>query len=509
MLKEKLIKNTFWGVSELIVAILVGLILPRIFLLNAGREAYGLFLTLTLFSTYGVLTMLDFGMGGAAMTFVAKYHASDDSEKLGKLWSFALLYYTCTALLAVAVGLVIIGYYDTSITAMLDTMAISHRVLVPTLLMVAVAFLSYQCDSFLFGFNDYSYVKRVTIIQNILRVGIIAVALKAHSGFELIMWMMATLSLIRFALLMGLIKNRYGRYTVLTKFSWEDAREWFGYSIVLLISSLTGFIFNSFNRVLISIFLPIAAMSDFDVASKPQTLIRGLLSALNSAVMPASAHYQSAGNKEKLRELFMRGSNWLHMILLPPLVFITLMMNNFVLLWLGPSQLSVVIYAQTIISYLFVLNLPGALANVMLVGMGEAKRYIPVQIAASILNIAISFATVSHYGIKGLIFALVFGNIVANTGMLFVFAKTLEFEATDFMSGMLSSYFKLLTAALLPVVPLVVFKVTLPIGGFATLAIAYCALMYWIYFTLFMNSEEQAFFLSGVAMVKEKIYRSA
>ncbi len=505
MLKEKLIKNTLWGVSELIVAILVGLLLPRIFLLNAGREVYGLFLTLTLFSTYGVLTMLDFGMGGAAMTFVARYHASEDEGRLRKLWSFALLYYSCTALLAVAVGLVIIGFYDTSIAARLAAMQISRLVLVPTLLMVGVAFLSYQCDSFLFGFNDYSYVKRITIIQNVLRVGLIAAALKARGGFELIMWMMAALSVVRFALLMSHLKTRYGRYTVLAPFSREDAREWFGYSVVLLIGSLTGFVFNSFNRVLISVFLPIAAMSDFDVASKPQTLIRGLLSALNSAVMPASAHYQSAGNRTKLRELFMRGSNWLHMLLLPPLVFMTLMMKDFVLLWLGPGQLGVVVYAQAIMSYLFALSLPCALANVMIVGMGEAKRYIPVQIAASVLNIAISFATVARYGLNGLIFALVAGYVLANSGLLVVFARTLELQFSSFLREMITSYLKLLAAALAAAAPLLLLKAPLALPGFAGLAAAYGAFMYWLYYALFMNAEERAFFLSGVALLRGKL----
>ena len=506
-MKNRIIKNTAWGTAELAVTLTVGLILPRIFILGMSREKYGLFLTLTLFSTYGILTMLDFGMGGAVTTFVARYHHTDP-QRLRRLWTFAVVYFSATALLAMGVGLAIIRWYDAGISSRLAGLAISRVVLVPTILMVGVTFLSYLSDAVLFGFNDYGYVKRVTIVQSVLRVALVVLAVRYLGGFELIMWLMAALAVVRFLLLMSYLLTRYSEFTVFCRFSREDLREWFGYSVIILGSSLTGFIFNSFNRVLISLALPIAAMADFDIASKPQTLVRGMLSALLSAILPASAHYQAAGQEGKLREIFLRGAAWLHMMLFPPLVFITLMMRHFLYLWLGPAQVRLAPYAQGVLVYLYIYSFESSLLNMIMLGSGQAKRYLPVQIAASVLNLALSFLLVRRWGIGGLIFAYVCGHVLANVGFMWVGARALRLGTRFIFLGTLPEKLKLLIPPAALAYALSIAGVKMTIATFLLESAAYFLAIYTLYFIM-MTQEERSFLRTVIGKLRDKFLPAA
>ncbi len=505
-MKKQLIRNTLWGGAELGVILLTGIVLPRIFVRGMTIEYYGLFVTLSLFSTYGILSMLDFGMGAAVMTFVARYHHTD-IPKLRRLWTFSAVYFAATAILAVAAGTIILYFYDHDISVRLTALKTSPLILVPTLLMIALAFLSYLGEAFLFGFNDYRYVKGATIFQNIARLALIFAVVHTTKSLYLIIWLMAALSLARLVLITAHLISKYGEFTVFSRFPLAEAKEWMSYSVVLLVGSVTGFIFNSVNRILIAIFLPVSAMGDFDIASKPQTFIRGLLSALISATIPTSAHYNAAGEKNKLEELFLRGTFWLNAILFPPLAFIMVMMPHLILLWLGPGQERIAPYAIAIISYLTVFAMSASLANMILIGIGEAKRYIPVQIFAGAAALCLSVAGGYYWGLKGIIYAFLIGQVLANLGCLLVFMRLFEFGFSSAVTKVVRPHLKLLIP---PFITAWIFSALKPpasaiplLGGFGLC----CAAAYGFYYFFYFDAAEKAFLLSGAKSLSEAIKR--
>jgi len=286
-----------------------------------------------------------------------------------------------------------------------------------------------------------------------VRVGIIAGVIFFSGSFESIIWWLAALALLRFGLLMRYLLREYRNFLVFCRFSMQEAGQWIKYSLIMLTSSLTGFVFNSLNRIIISVALPVAAMAQFDLASKPQAVVRGASSALISAILPASAHYHVANNMDKLKEMFVRGSAWLHMILLPPLTFIMVMMSDFIMLWLGPNHLNLVPYAQCIIVYIF-FNMAAGLANTMLVGMGLAAKNIPIQVGAATLNVVLTLLLLKQFGLWAIVIAYSFSYMAGSIGYLVVMARQLEFSTLIMMREIIFPWIKLLCVPLL-CVPLI------------------------------------------------------
>ncbi|HNT98804.1 MAG TPA: hypothetical protein PKK31_11115 [Elusimicrobiales bacterium] len=274
--------------------------------------------------------------------------------------------------------------------------------------------------------------------------------------------------------------------------------EWVRYSIVLLAGSVTGFVYNALNRILVIIFLPVSAMADFDIASKPQTFIRGILSALTSAIIPVSAHYDAAGRKDKIMEILLRGTLWLNAIIFPPLIFVMVMMPELITLWLGPGHERIAPYAIAIAGYLAVFAMPAALANLILIGMGKAKLYLPVQLSVAALTLVLSVSGAKFIGLKGIVYAFVLGQILTNISCILVFIRLFKLSAAWAVKELIVPHFKLLAPAFLSAwafaalgPPPFLYPLA---GGFA----ACCAASYLFYYLFIMENREKEFLLSSV-----------
>ena len=484
--------------------------MPRLFITGMDMGQYGLFVTLSLFSTYGVLSMMDFGMGGAVTTFVAKYHHTD-CEKLRRLWTFSVFYFTGAAILATAAGGYIVYFHDPGIVSRIDSLGVDSHIIIPTILMTTLTFLSYLGETFLYGFNDYKFTKQVTILQSLLRLALIYLVISTTQDLFVIIWLMAALSFMRLVAIMTNLLLRYREFTVFRRIRLSEVKEWLHYSLVLLAGSLTGFIFNSMNRILIMLFLPVRAMGDFDVASKPQTLLKGILSALISAIIPLSAHYTAAGRQEKIRELFFRGTFWLNILLLPPLAYIMVMMPELISVWLGPGHAGISTYALLIISYFLFFAMPASLANLILIGAGEAKRYIPVQIGAGFFALIFGVTGVLTMGLKGVVLAFLIGQIIANIGCLWVFFSHFGLSLYKHIIPFMLSYLKLLIPPFAIAWGARNIDPPLNIFGLTAGLISCCAAGFGVYYLFFMRREEKDFLFAGLAALrkKQKIFRLA
>ena len=88
---------------EAAIAFAVALMVTRLIIQKFGMHEYGLFVTLSLLSGYGIISLFDLGMTGAAVTFAARYKNSGLSKELRMLWFFCLFYFLVIATFSVAI----------------------------------------------------------------------------------------------------------------------------------------------------------------------------------------------------------------------------------------------------------------------------------------------------------------------------------------------------------------------------------------------------------------------
>lgn len=502
-MKRKLVESGFFGILELLTTIIISIIIPKIFISNLNLELYGLFLTLTLFSSYGIITMLDFGMGGAVITFVSKYHHTD-KEKLQKLWTFSSIYFIIISILAVFIGLIIIKYYDKTIESKLFHLNIPKSILIPTLIMIWSSFLSYLGDSFLFGFNNYKYLKGTLIIQNILRLSAIYLIIKTSQNFVMLIWSSAIISLLRTFFVVFYLKYSYSEFITFNKPKIIDIKEWLSYSLILIISSITGFIFNSANKILITLFLPVSNLGQFDIISKPYNFLRAILSSLISAITPVSSHYKSLNQNEKIIELFFRSNLWTNIILIPPVVFIITMMKHFIFNWVKITDSQIIFCAQIMMLSILLLNFTASISNLIIVGIGDAKKILPLQIIGSTLTLFLSFYGIIYYEIKGIVTALFIGNILVNIGYIIVISKILDLKMRMILKNLLIPYFKLMTISFTSSILILNLNIEFKTFNLLVFFIVHSTINYIICLTL-LNRQEKEFLLITFKDLYQKI----
>jgi O-antigen/teichoic acid export membrane protein len=503
-MKKLIIKNSFYSLLDLIITILISILIPKIFVLGMDMELYGLFITLTLFSSYGILTMIDFGMGGAIVVFAARYF-STDKNKLNRLWTFSFIYYFIVSLFAIIIALLIINCYDLNIKNKLIELNISISILIPTLILIGFGFLSYFGDSFLLGFNDYKFLKLFSIIQNFIRFILIFIIIKYVKKIEPIIWITSVLSILKFFITVFYINKKYHELRIFNKLKLNEVKEWFRYSIILMISNINGFAFNYFNRILITIYLPISDMGNFDVISKPQKLIHNISTSLTSTIIPISSHYSAINEKEKIIKIFTNGSFWSNLLVMPTVIFITIFMKDIFNIWLSSKYSELYFYAQILMISFFTFHLTANLANMIIVGIGKAQKIISLQVLGSILTIILEFLGIYYYGFKGIVIAYSIGTIFITIGYILITNKILNIDWFKFKNQFLIPNLKIIIPSLVLVFIIKLLSFNINLIMLIMLFILYSLILYSYYYIYLINQEEKEFLHNSFEQIVSKI----
>lgn len=106
MRRENSLKNLFFGLGSFAVTTLMGIIVPRLFLISYGSEVNGLISSIKQIITY--FALLEAGIGGAALQALYGPMARNDHEKISSILSATTRFYRKVGLLY-ALGVVILA----------------------------------------------------------------------------------------------------------------------------------------------------------------------------------------------------------------------------------------------------------------------------------------------------------------------------------------------------------------------------------------------------------------
>ncbi len=121
MLKERSIKNLVFGLTSFAITTLIGLIIPRLFLISYGSETNGLINSVKQIFSY--FTLLEAGVGGATLQALYGPMARKNKQEISAILSATNNFYKKTGIL-----------YAVAVVAM----AILYPVLVKTTLPISI-----------------------------------------------------------------------------------------------------------------------------------------------------------------------------------------------------------------------------------------------------------------------------------------------------------------------------------------------------------------------------------
>lgn len=283
------------------------------------------------------------------------------------------------------------------------------------MLLTFFTFIGYLYLSFLKSFESFFEIQIINIIFNFFKLLIVFISILFSFDMFFIISFIALFKFIQTFLYFYILKAHFHLKFYFIKLRFKEIKIWTSYSSILFLSSLVGFCFNIFDKVIIAAKLGLANIGLYDAASKPKDGLKSVLGVLYSAIDPLTVKVFHLKGKSNVSQLFFDVSFFIIIIFIPFFIFIISNMDMLINIWLGDNvnNIEIINYA-IILSITLLINLHSSVANTMLVALREAKSLLPFQIISAIIVIFVTILFIDKLGIYACIIALICGNLFSS-----------------------------------------------------------------------------------------------
>lgn len=476
--KRKIVVNTLANGIAQFAAMLSALVFMPFLIHGFGTTDYGLYLLAS--SVVGYAGLLDFGVGTSLVKLTAEAVAQDDRERLGRLTSSTLAFYT---LIGVIIALIMVALAFNA-GALFKVDADGERLLRNLMLVAAGASLlawpANTGSAILAGFQRYTHTARVSLGVTIATILVTAGVVIAHEGPIVLMIGVVLVNLG------GGLTNAFLARKVLTgvrvslfhtdRFALKAI---FSFSWAVFVAQLcTIIIYQQTDRLVLGVFVGAAAIALYDAAGKFQGLMAQLTSFAVSALMPMASQLDAEGRRDALRTLFLRGTKYTLILLGPVVIVLMVVARPLLLAWLGPEFASVAIAAQILISHQ-ILTSGTAVGDVMIVGLGKLPRRLPYLVGLAVLNLLLSLVLVRYLGILGVVLGTAIPYFIDYPLHIRLLLKTIDVPPSRWIRETVMPTYPLLLVPLGTSMALVATPLSGSLLGIAALG-AFSVSLYWV-----------------------------
>lgn len=487
---RKIALGTILGYVSLGLSIISGLLFTPFIKASVGNAMYGIY---TLALSILNLFLLDFGLGTSINAYVSKYRAEHNQEGESKFLSATLKIYLFLDLLLFAAFIIIyflVEYIYSGLTN--SEINILKNVF---LILAGFSLLTFPSSVFsgvLTAYEEFSFVKGISILQRLIYVILTLISLLLHWGIYAVIlaYAISSLSNSIFIYLTVRIKLRK-KINLFIHTSLSDFKQIIAFSIFAFIVSLASRLIFTIVPSLLAIVSNSVEIGVFGICSSLEGYIYSFGGVMSGLFMPKIARLnyesgESSGNQKLMSLACKVGKIQLAFILLVFVGFVSAG-KSFVDLWLNSDPNYSSVYLGTILLIIYQLvNVP---ETVFYTAMLAKKEFIkPLSISAisvSALNILLVLLFGYFYGSLGACIAIMLSHIVELIIYNYLYKKFLKVSLLKFFCDV---YLGFIPCALASVFIGLIINYFLNLSSLAVFIISgsFCVLIYlslvWIGF---------------------------
>jgi O-antigen/teichoic acid export membrane protein len=147
-----------------------------------------------------------------------------------------------------------------------------------------------------------------------------------------------------------------------TYFTRDAARTMFGYAWKVQVSNISQLMIFQIDRVLLSRYVDLAAVSNYEVANRVASQVRALIASIFSPMLPAASALHASADGTWIPGLYARSFKYLAVVAIPCSLLVVACAQPFMRSWMGPG-FSVSAVTLQVLMVAYMLNLltgPGA-----------------------------------------------------------------------------------------------------------------------------------------------------
>lgn len=390
------------------------------------------------------LVLVQASAGGAITKYVAEHNARGDRNMIRRVVSTGIAEYLILALAAAVAGGVICLIADKIPGLHAPDIAFSHVRLALGImvlnLVLNLPFLGIRAA--IAGFQRYDFLNLLNVVSTIIRA--LATVCVLASGHRLV-----ALSLCFFAisLLANIVSVIFLHKIHPISFSlhhckWSVLKTMFNFGLFSLISGLAATVFHRIDTGVIGVFLDDQSSKQIAIYGIGMSLlvnIRQIYQPVIRVLMPVASEYSALPpdeRREKMEELFTRGSRFPVIMTLPIILFLVILGREFISLWMRAKLEPLDIRQSHIIFVILaipnILTISWQAGAQMLVGLAKHRFPAYLFIVAAGLNLALSIIFIHYWGIVGVALGTAIPEILIKPVMHFYYKKVFDISMSRY-----------------------------------------------------------------------------
>lgn len=350
---SRLIKNTFFDTFGNIFILISGFILLPIMVAKMGPDQYGLFLYLRLFTSLGILSLLDCGISLTVTKFVSEYYTSRNYGQLK---------------LIIVTAVIILGFIGILFGALciqfsieiLNLFSVDADSAISFHLALKIVFLTWPIEllgglfyAIMIGIQQFFWVKLIDLLITLSQFILSIIFLRYGYNFSEIFLLNLALLVFKHLILFifcYLFLHKIFKKTKI-KINAKGVNKILPMAKHIFLSQSSSMIANHGEKFIVAIFLQPAQMVAYEILVKLPRMIKSYLSLGTSAVMPAATEFMAKDNNYLNSKLFENGLQLNQIFIFPITLSSIYLSNQFILAWVGPDFLQYVIMLQVLLLF--------------------------------------------------------------------------------------------------------------------------------------------------------------
>jgi len=417
---NQVLRSTISNYIGRFVGLAAWFLLTPFILHQLDSSLYGLWVLVGSVVAYG--SLLDFGIAGAITKYVAEYQAKGQLAEAKNLVATALSLYilfgSIVTLASVAVSPVFPQWFGISE----EYQRTASWLVVLSGLGMGLAIPSASTTAILRGMQRFDLMNLLGVTTTLLSAGTIVAVLLAGGGViglviatmlvNLTMQIPAILLIYRIA-----PELRFG----LTKPDIKTLRTVTSFSSSLFLIHVGGQLESKTDEIVIGAFLPINAVTPYNLARKLSTLPQMVTDQFLSLILPLASALHAENDQARLRSLYIISTRLTLGLFLAFGISLMIMAGPILTIWVG-AEFAEYAYLVVILTLASLIDIPTWPAGFVLQGIARHRFTAVTALCTGITNLALSLLLVRSLGLTGVALGTLIPTIIFALGFVLPYA---------------------------------------------------------------------------------------
>jgi O-antigen/teichoic acid export membrane protein len=381
-----------------------------------GNTAYGAWVLLL--SLVGYLGLLDLGVRGAVMRFIARLHAMGDHAEAQRFASAALSVFGLSSAIAIVAGIGLAVELDRFFELPASLLSQARIATVLSAVTMALALMNGIYGGIITAMQRFDLLNAAEIVIEMVRIASVVLVLRAGEGLVALASIQLACGALRLAFAFMLSRRLYPELRVVHgEWSRSHIRQIIGYSAASTAIHSAAVVILQLNAIIIGTFIAVSMVTYYSIAASLTQYGKALADGVAYTVPPRVSAQEGRGDMQGARLTALFGGKLASLVHLPIVVTFLLRGDTFIGLWMGPEYATPSGHVLWILSLAFWFIAGRQIMVTTLMGLNKHRVLVPAAWLEAILNGTLSVIFARKFGIQGVAWGMVLPSLLITTAV--------------------------------------------------------------------------------------------